>query len=379
MGSSLPKASHETLLPPTPVHAGHDSAMPAGIKKHGRPTLLQEPDCRDAVVSGKSIAEISDATSVPACLVYAYLAKYHLVSAYRVHYPALRQVPHFLSYDGLEDLIRSGPLLRTLAQHYHVSVSSISQVLQRRGLHDVWLNARKQMHNHNLVLLSNQRNALVQTLTAVAFGKAAGNKPLEKTLHYCLTHDYRSSTNVPSSDILLLFERYYAARDAGHRATTKSLVDGLRLSRCHAAHILRAVGEEPMHACGQGYFLKSQQPLSKEQIVQALSTNFLPYADLGALLGVPAPLFSRYSQHNLHHLSDHLHTSRLYHVSYRKAMDLYEALDVGFTDAEAQEYAGVTSDNVFTYLLSNRLKISTTYRNEVQRLKTLLHLDATLK
>lgn len=357
------------------------------------------------VMEGRTLEEIAEEMGVKKTSAYNYLLKKGLLEEYRKRHP-LKQNFKKRKYEGIEKFVENGSFtLRKIGEIYGVSKERIRQVLEDRGLHERYLEIRTagryykeaveegktiiQMARERGIKISHVREALrkfnlwddyeknsvaaklANAIALIAMEKAKSDKAAEKTLEYLFR---RRNTPYNFDTLYSFFKRYYRAKEAGERVSIDKLIEGLDIPPVNSYKILREVGEKTLARPNR----KKVKRLTKEQkelVDRAIEVNTrLSANDIGRILGIPSYVILRRMSLKGIKSENKRGIGFLWEegtISYSKAMDLYEALDAGFSKDKAAEYANIRTEKGFELALKHREEVE----KEVKRFMRELGLQ----
>ncbi|MFH1630677.1 MAG: hypothetical protein ABIA21_00435 [Candidatus Aenigmatarchaeota archaeon] len=169
-------------------------------------------------------------------------------------------------------------------------------------------------------------------------------------------------------ELYRLFKIYYDAVDNGEKLSFQELTkrSDTRIFYVTIASILRRLGLPSLHGSRQVQKLSSEQ----RDIVEKATEMDTPlsYRDMEKITGIPHYTFSTKARKKERKRKGGPTTPVNYFVAY----SLCEALDAGnFTKAEAMEYAGITSEGGYVFVIEYR----DTFLGEVAKFKRYCRID----
>lgn len=187
----------------------------------------------------------------------------------------------------------------------------------------------------------------------------------EKAVQYYLKkrkYNYLNKNSINLKRLIGLFTDYYQARDEGRLLSLEELGKPHDIFFTHVGVILAAVGEEPLYGTRERH---PTQQWKKEALQRSIDLP-LTYTDIGYLLELPRYVVDQLRGHYgragktidrwVTWLGNFKDRELIF---YRNASQLYEALDVGFSNEEARIYTGISKQG-YDYLVKHRETIEAT-------------------
>lgn len=274
---------------------------------------------------------------------------------------------HKIVREGLEKIAEEGRLtLEEIGEHYGgVTRERARQILEKEGLHAKWKKAReryKQMGKNTLKQLAEKLAGKLY----FDFVEKTKEKPFPKAYQKALEYRFnRKSVKTYSFDSLVeFFEGYYLAKERGEKLSLEELGKPSGISPQSTGRILEEVGEESLYGARERKLLTKEQIRFVERAIK--SSARLNYIAMGKIAKdskgweIPYYIFvQRALKRKIKRdapIAIHL-GFRKGKVSLPSSIDLFEALDAGFSKEEAMEYAGIRTDRAFETVLSRRKEI----------------------
>lgn len=255
-------------------------------------------------------------------------------------------MPDKKKLDGLERLIENDFLeLKDIGEIYDVSHETVRNRLKERNLYKKYKKYRSSEYRKSIY------EKLTQSLNSLALKKAEGNKPAERALEYRLTHNRKAIRNYEK--LQTLFNEYYQAKERGEKKSTQELGDLVGINQNTALKIIKEVDEEPLNK--KTKLSKSEREITEKAIETETDLNF---KDMEYLTGIPWYNFSYYAENKNEDREHDLIFDNLYDkITYRKTMDLFEALEADFTKEEAKEYAEIETEEGYQFIMENKERV----------------------
>lgn len=191
---------------------------------------------------------------------------------------------------------------------------------------------------------------LAETIYLISLKKAEKSRPLRKALE----RHYKKKTHKTSFEsIVSLFEAYYEAKDSGEKLSLMELGERCGISFTQVGMILKEAEEKPLYGARERKLLSEEGNRLAETAIMIESN--LSYKDMGKIIGVPSyVLHERASRIGKKHPWTSIAHPAL---TYSKAIDLFEALDAGFSKEDAMQYAQISSIRAYEIALARRRNI----------------------
>jgi hypothetical protein len=262
-------------------------------------------------------------------------------------------------YEGLEEIADEGRLtLKEIGKFYgNVSRERARQILVRDRLHDKWKMGRMTYSERRKDALTK----LAETLYTFALEKAEGDKALQRALESYITGNRRSVT---LDSLVKLFKVYYAAKESGKKLSLEKLGEESGIATVPVGRILKEAGEEALHGAHKIKRLTKKEIEFVEKAIK--SSARLSYSAMAKITKdstsweIPYHLFAFYASKNkVKRDLPMVVTSEFAEgtVPLSSSIALFEALDAGFSEKEAMEYADIRTPRAFEAVVSKRKKI----------------------
>ncbi len=309
----------------------------------------------------RTIEDIAEETGRTTANVLQAIYSAGLTALYRTNYPVRRkrhkQNNKNRTYEGLEALVEQGVSQAAIARHFDVTREMVRKLINNReGLRKKFEAARDKRKETEKEGKKQQRQILVSFLYQSVMQRAKQDPAMEKAVQY-----YFSRCYTPSFGSL---ERYYALFQAYDHARNKekklSVNELAKKSGVHASsvgRILKTVGEKPMYGMKDRHALTSYEKKIVQNAIR-MDTQ-LGYREMETITGISWFVFNQTArregiQHARARNLLYQNLNQNEKVTYKKALDLYEALDAGFSAAEARAYAGIKTDKGYAIALEKR-------------------------
>ncbi|GEM_PF-2178658 len=318
---------------------------------------------KSLIEEGHTIEEIAGKLTVSANTVWGVISRIGLTALYREQHPlqrkGIKQNNKRRTYERLEEFVTQGVSQGEIAAHFGVRPQMISLLIRQRNLDAQWeaaQQAQQKERGSEQTDLHRERQNFVSFLYQVTLQRAHDDPTMEKAVQYYFSRRY-----TPASGSL---ERYYAlfqvydhAQNKGKKLSVNELAKKSGISFPHVSRILKTVGEEPMYGMKDRHVLTSRE---KKIVQNAIRMDtLLGYKEMETVTGISWFVFNRTAhregiQHARARNLLYENFNQNEKVTYKKALDLYEALDAGFSAAEARAYADIKTDKGYAIALEKR-------------------------
>ena len=225
-------------------------------------------------------------------------------------------------------------------------------------------------------LTKNPQQELVDLLAAYLLKRAVDEGPAaEKAVRYHLRNRNHGNINkaIGLKRLLGLFTDYYHAKEQGKLVSLEELGKPYNIFYVSVGQIFKRADVEPLHGSLDRHVI----PRHKKEALDRAIDLLLAVSDIAYFLEIPHS-FSKQFWHHRKKQGYHYTIFKLYRgggkgpefTHYRHASKIYEALDAGFTEEEACEYAGTKgrtlSQKAFAYVINHRNELETTIIQTLQ-------------
>lgn len=279
-------------------------------------------------------------------------------------------------YAEMQQLLENGTPIKSVTAQYHISRQWVHELIRKRK----WkANPREATMNERRMLReqAQSRTASIETLAATLTlaGYALAENPAEAQAYLYSSCHMSFPQAIPLPVLVSFYQNFNSLKGRGERASLAELARPFGMSPEHAGRLLDFAGEKPCNGARERHALTPEQ---QELVGRALQIETsMPYAALGKIIRIPSdPLRKRAARAGIRktavfHFPD-VPVYRRDRLTVAKALDLYEALDAGFSEEDAREYAGIATETTYQAALKSRLFIE----GEVGRVRELLRKSA---
>ncbi len=335
---------------------------------------------RQAVNSGaESIEEIAEKVNLSMGSIREYATEFGI---------ELPKKPSRINYKRREkvgELAKQGLTLERIGNSVGVKRERARQLLHKAGYHKIWQEAKEKIkreqekEKEEKESEEQQRKEILGTLvssleTRVSQLAKKEGWVYEKAVEYKRLIPRTHKTHYSFDELVKLFKAYEDARNNGVRVSLEEFGERFDLWAADVGKIFRRVGVKPMYGK-----IENMTRLSKEEI-KVLERGFplgMSDPDIAYFVGVP------------HHAAQQRFTKRDKRrkvnpfikrfgrgkrITYRSASQIYEALDLGFTQQETIELFDTTQE-VANYVIEKRKKIEPKIINTLRVLSNDNNID----
>lgn len=364
-------------------------ANPGGMAPlEGRKVLESRRKKRDLLVSmieeGMGYDEMAQRIGVTSKTLRNYISAFNLLDICPRESSTARHGPPRRIRPGLADLVEEGLSLEEMGALYDVTRAGMSWMIGRAGLSERWWAARDRRRKGSveikegvsgeirhllgdIYLLMTAKQAeikdLGRTLATIAYSRCAHDDALRSSLDYFFAKPRRGFDPVRAGQVYSLFAAYHRARSEGRVMSLEKLGEASGIHFASVSKMLSDASLPPMNGARTRHMISGKE---RDLVRLALECDTrLSMTDIAKYIGVNAHVIRR--QATLEGTSKKANPPYASFgegaVSYHRCMELFEAVDAGFTQEESMRYAGINTSEAYHHIMRRRNEIQSEVGN----------------